>query len=50
MYIEYTLNGESYRSAVGIVNGIVDGTNRYSYGIRITTPVLRFYMDNNNIG
>lgn len=50
MYIEYTLNGERYRSAVGIVNGIVDGTNRYSYGIRITTPVLRFYMANNNIG
>lgn len=50
MYISYELNGESFRSAVGIYRGHYVDTNRYSLGVRITTPVLRFYMHNNNIG
>lgn len=51
MYIEYTLGNETFRSAVGIYRGHYENVPvRYSSGVRITTPVLRFYMDNNNIG
>lgn len=52
MYIEYSLNGTTFRSALGIYKGHYDQTpkqNRYSTGVRITTPVLRFYMDNDHI-
>ena len=52
MYIEYSLNGTTFRSALGIYSGHYDQTptqNRYSTGVRITTPVLRFYMDNDHI-
>ncbi len=53
MYIEYSLLGTTFRSAVGIYRTHIDETattDRYSIGVRITTPVLRFYMDNGNIG
>ncbi len=52
VYIEYSLSGTTFRSAVGIHTSHVNGTSntdRYSIGIRITTPVLRFYMDNEYI-
>ena len=47
VYIEYTLNGTLYRSAIGIHRGHTDDE---SYGVRITLPVLRFFMDNPRIG
>ncbi len=51
MYIPYTLNGQTFRSVVGIVSYAQPNTAvRYSGGVRVTTPVLRFYMDNSNIG
>lgn len=35
----------AYRSAIGIYEG-----HSYSTGVRITTPILRFYMNNSHIG
>jgi len=52
MYIEYSLNGTPFRSAIGICEGFVPTSpynDRYSVGVRITTPILRFYMDNEYI-
>ena len=52
MYIEYSLNGTTFRSALGICFGYypqIQTTARYSTGVRITTPVLRFFMDNEYI-
>ena len=52
MYIEYSLNGTPFRSAIGICEGFVPTSpynDRYSIGVRITTPILRFYMDNEYI-
>ncbi|MBP1592698.1 MAG: trypsin-like serine protease [Oscillospiraceae bacterium] len=52
MYIEYSLNGTTFRSAIGICRGFISASpynDRYSHGVRITTPVLRFYMDNDYI-
>lgn len=49
VYIEYTLNGESFRSAIGIHTASTVN-NLYHLGTRITLPVLRFYYSNSNIG
>jgi V8-like Glu-specific endopeptidase len=52
IYIEYSLNGTTFRSALGICHGYYPQTfitDRYSTGVRITTPVLRFFMDNEYI-
>lgn len=50
MYIEYTLGNNTFRAAIGICGhyNYASGV-RYSGGVRITTPVLRFYMDNDHI-
>lgn len=50
MYIEYTLENATFRSAIGIYKGHYDTLPRYSTGVRITTPILRFYMNNSHIG
>ena len=50
MYIEYTLENSTFRSAIGIYKGHYDTLPRYSTGVRITTPILRFYMNNSHIG
>ena len=51
MYIQYSLNGSTFRSAIGICGYYNYNLGvRYSGGVRITTPILRFYMDNDNIG
>lgn len=48
VYIEYTLNGSTFRSAVGIhTSG--DSASIFG-GTRNTLPLLRFYNDNPNIG
>lgn len=50
-YIEYTLKGETFRSAIGISSSISDSFHpQYSVATRITLPVLRFFMNNNHIG
>lgn len=50
MYIEYSLGDDTFRSAIGICGYYkYDSGVRYSGGVRITTPILRFYMDNDNI-
>ena len=50
MYIEYTLKGQIFRSVVGICKYTGGDGVRYRGGVRITTPILRFYMDNDYIG
>lgn len=48
LFIQYSLNGNEYRSAIGVFSCIRN--NLYSKSIRITKPVLRFYNNNSNIG
>lgn len=49
VYIEYTLNGSTFRSAIGIhALGYEDHSTHA--GIRITLPLLRFYNNNSYIG
>lgn len=50
MYIEHTLKGQTFRSVVGICTYVGNDGTRYSGGVRITTPILRFYRDNDYIG
>lgn len=52
IYLDYTLCGDTFRSAIGICDYYVTGINtpRYSGGVRMTLPVLRFFMKNPNIG
>ena len=52
MYTQYTLNGETFRCAIGIRTNTDQDDNaiQFSKGVRITTPILRFFKDNNNIG
>lgn len=48
VYIEYTLKGEIFRSAIGI-HTYGNGQSSHS-GTRITLPLLRFYYSNPNVG
>lgn len=49
VYLEYTLNGSTFRSAIGIHTSGNETGDVHS-GTRITLPVLRFYQNNSNIG
>ncbi len=44
-YIEYTLNGDTYRSAIGIHAWSLQNETLH-YATRITLPVLRFFYSN----
>ena len=53
VYIEYTLKGETFRSAVGIVTAHFENPQEeteYCHATRVTLPLLRFYNSNSNIG
>lgn len=53
MYLEYSLSGDTFRSAVGICEYYAENPItgvRYSGGVRITQPLLRFFLNNSNIG
>lgn len=52
IYMDYTLSGDTFRSAIGICDYYgIDGDNiRFSGGVRMTLPVLRFFMTNSHIG
>lgn len=52
IYIDYTLCGGTFRSAIGICGYFGTDSNniRFSGGVRMTLPVLRFFMKNSNIG
>lgn len=50
IYIEYITKGQTFRSAIGICDFIGENNSRFSGGARITTPILRFYRDNDYIG
>lgn len=47
VFLEYTLGTETYRSAIGIHT---EGNTFTHLGIRITSPLLRFYYNNSHIG
>jgi V8-like Glu-specific endopeptidase len=47
VYIEYTLKGSTFRSAIGIHTF---GNENVHGGTRITLPLLRFYNNNSEIG
>ncbi len=46
VYIEYTLKGETFRSAIAINTS---SSSSGFYGTKITQPLLRFYYNNPNI-
>lgn len=50
IYIENTYSGNTYRSAIAICGYLGNANPRYSGGVRITLPVLRFLLSNSNIG
>lgn len=56
MYIQYTSNGSTFRSAIGVFSCVDDNNTPYdpsddmSKAVRITKPVLKFYTNNPRIG